>query len=81
MKYVGITRSIDHLGRIVLPMEYRKLLGMDTHTEIEIIRKGDEIIIRKHNPGCTICGQKVTLQVIEDKGICSDCIRKIKNRA
>lgn len=81
MKYTGITRKIDKLGRIVLPMEYRNLLGMNLDEEIEIIRKGEEIIIRKHNPGCTICGKNITLQVIEDKGICSDCIRKIKNKA
>lgn len=80
MRYVGITRSVDHLGRLVLPMEYRRVLGIDANTEVEIIRKDDEIIIRKHNPGCTICGAKVTLQVIENKGICSECIHKIKFR-
>ena len=35
-KYVGITRSIDPVGRLVIPIEFRKELGIEVGEEVEI---------------------------------------------
>lgn len=35
-KYVGITRAIDPVGRLVIPSEFRKELGIDVGEEVEI---------------------------------------------
>ena len=41
MKATGITRKIDELGRIVLPKELRKTLGIEPGTPIEIYTEDD----------------------------------------
>ena len=35
-KYVGISRSMDPVGRITLPIEYRKELGIEVGEEVEV---------------------------------------------
>lgn len=45
-EYRGIIRSVDKLGRIVIPAEYRKLLGLDgNYKDVEIICKGRSLIV------------------------------------
>lgn len=45
-EYRGIIRSVDKIGRIVIPIEYRKLLGLDDdYKDVEIICKGNSLII------------------------------------
>ena len=36
MKSTGIVRKVDNLGRIVLPVELRRTLGIDIHSDVEI---------------------------------------------
>ena len=46
MKSTGIVRKVDELGRIVLPMELRRTLGVDTKDALEIYTEGDSIILK-----------------------------------
>ena len=55
MKTTGITRKIDELGRIVLPIELRKQFGIDVKDLIEIYVDGDRIILRKKKDACIFC--------------------------
>lgn len=45
----GIVRKIDNLGRLVIPAEYLKKLGIEKETEVEIFSTNDEIVVRKYN--------------------------------
>ena len=45
MKSIGIVRKIDELGRIVLPIETRRQLGLDAKDGVEIFVDEDKIII------------------------------------
>lgn len=45
----GIVRKIDKLGRICIPIEYLKSLGIKNLTEVEILSTNDEIIIKKYS--------------------------------
>ena len=45
----GITRKIDELGRIVIPKEIRKNLGIRDGEALEISTNNDEIILKKYN--------------------------------
>ena len=45
LKATGITRRIDDLGRIVLPKELRKTLGIEPGTPIEIYTEDDTIVL------------------------------------
>ena len=51
MKATGIVRRIDELGRIVIPKEIRRTLGIREGTPIEIFtdREG-EVILKKYSP-------------------------------
>ncbi len=49
MKSTGITRKIDELGRIVIPKEIRKNLGIRDGESLEIYTNEDSIILRKHS--------------------------------
>lgn len=46
----GIVRKIDDLGRIVIPAEMRRVLGVQEGDELEISLDGDHIAIRPRIP-------------------------------
>lgn len=48
MKTTGITRRVDELGRVVLPIELRRMLGIDTKDSLEIFVEGESVILRKY---------------------------------
>lgn len=52
---VGIVRHVDELGRIVIPKEYRDELGIEPNSEIEILRLGDQIVLRTPGECCAHC--------------------------
>ena len=52
----GIERKIDNLGRIVIPISYRKALGLKSEDSLTISLKKDEIIISAKKHVCAICG-------------------------
>ena len=60
-KAVGITRRLDELGRIVIPMEIRKNLNIEIREPIEILQVGDKIEISKRKDVivCDNCGKEL----------------------
>ncbi len=44
---MGIKRKMDNLSRIVLPVEYRRELGIERGGEVEMTLAGDSIVLRK----------------------------------
>lgn len=77
IKSTGITRNVDQLGRIVLPMELRNKLGIQEKDPIEILVDGSSIILKKYNPNCIFCGSSKNLFEYNDKLICAKCKEKI----
>ena len=47
MKSTGIVRKIDELGRVVIPVELRRSLGLATEDSLEVFTDGDYIILRR----------------------------------
>ncbi|KAF5071798.1 hypothetical protein DSECCO2_208830 [anaerobic digester metagenome] len=47
MKATGITRKVDELGRIVLPMEIRRNKGINFGDPMEIFTTEDGIVLRR----------------------------------
>ena len=74
MKSTGIVRKVDELGRIVLPIELRRTLGIDIKDGLEIFTEEDTIILRKYEPMCILCGSSEELKCINNKRVCSKCI-------
>lgn len=44
--FKGIVRRLDHLGRIVIPVEIRKTLDIETGDSLEILVTDEEIILK-----------------------------------
>ena len=52
MKATGIVRPIDALGRVVIPVELRRNLGIQTNDSVEIYVDGQFIMLKKYEPSC-----------------------------
>lgn len=48
MKATGIVRRVDDLGRIVIPKEIRRQLGVSENTPMELFLEDKSLIIRKY---------------------------------
>ncbi|MGN0621727.1 MAG: AbrB/MazE/SpoVT family DNA-binding domain-containing protein [Porcipelethomonas sp.] len=78
MKDTGFTKVIDDLGRIVLPKEIRKKLGMDIRSSVDVYVDGDRIILSKSNKECMFCTSKENLTEFKGKCVCEKCISEMK---
>lgn len=72
MKSTGIVRKVDELGRIVLPIELRRTLGIEEKDRIEIFVDGESIILRKYQPACIFCDNAKDIINYKGKNICPD---------
>ena len=70
-------RTIDELGRIILPAEIRHKFNLNTNDKVRIIEKGDKIMIEKDKPSCAFCGGGESFVMFNDKYICEHCRRLI----
>ncbi len=52
----GINRNIDELGRVVIPIEWRKQLGINPNDEMSIRKQGRQLIITKAKTTTCTCG-------------------------
>lgn len=76
MKDTGMIRNIDPLGRVVIPKELRKNLGIEKCDPIEIFTDGSKIVLQKHQTGCIFCGE-ITENVFKGKYVCSACAKAV----
>ena len=74
MKSTGIVRKVDSLGRVVLPIELRRTMGMDVKDPVEIFVQGDRIVLRKYQPACIFCNEDDNVVLYKGKNICKNCI-------
>ncbi len=78
LKSTGIVRSIDELGRIVVPKEIRTKLSINPADPIEIYVDGDKIILEKDGESCIFCGSREKITSFKGKSVCSACIGEMK---
>ena len=77
MKSIGIVRKIDELGRIVLPIELRNKMDINTKDSGEIFVDNDKIILKKYQPCCVFCGNADNVTMFKGKLVCRDCIEEM----
>ncbi|UOQ49535.1 AbrB/MazE/SpoVT family DNA-binding domain-containing protein [Gracilibacillus caseinilyticus] len=53
MKSTGIVRKVDELGRVVIPIELRRTLGIQEKDALEIYVDDERIILQKYKPNMT----------------------------
>ena len=71
-----IIRKVDKMGRVVLPINYRKALKIKDNGEVALEIKGNTITIKRQNEICKLCGTDCS--IIQDIGICEKCTKRIK---
>lgn len=76
-----MARKVDDLGRIVLPVELRRLHGIATGDALEISVDGDAIVLRKLQEGCVFCGGGDDLAVYRSRNVCAGCRGEISASA
>lgn len=76
MKSTGIVRKVDELGRVVIPKELRRTLGIDNGDPMEIFMDGDKIVLRKYEPACIFCGNAENTVNFKAKVVCKSCLEE-----
>ena len=60
MKATGMVRKIDNLGRIVIPIELRRTLGIEEADPLEIYLDEGQVVIQKYklsDQACAVTGE------------------------
>jgi len=77
MEEQGVTRSLDELGRIVIPGDIREAFGWGAGTKLEVLISDisvKSITIREAFPRCSLCRQEAeNLVKIEQGYVCPQC--------
>ena len=72
-----VLRRIDELGRVVIPADARKALGLLPGAEVALCLEGDTLTLRNAGAVCKLCGAK---EEIDSRfGICAACLREIRS--
>ncbi len=80
MKSTGIVRKIDDLGRIVLPIEQRRILEIGDRDSLEIFIEDNMLILKKYQPACIFCGNAKDVITFKGRNICPNCINEINTK-
>ena len=81
MKSIGMARKVDDLGRIVLPIELRRQLGIRAGDELDIAVDGSTVLLRKIESRCVFCDSMTDLRGYRDKQICKSCVGELSGSA
>lgn len=73
MKASGIIRNVDPLGRVVIPKEMRKVMGINEGDPIEIVKVNNDIVMRKYSKGCIFCGSDKDVVEFNGALVCNGC--------
>ena len=77
MKSIGVVRHVDPLGRIVIPVETRKILDISVGDQMEIYTDGDAIILEKYKTNCIFCGSSEIFLSYKNQLVCKDCVKHL----
>ena len=72
----GIEKQIDELGRVVLPMEIRKKLGLKSKASLIVSMEGETILMTAVENCCALCG--TFCDVHKNVRLCASCIASVK---
>ena len=77
MRAMGIIRRLDELGRVVIPVEMRRMLDLADRDMVEIAVDGDRIVLQKHTPRCVFCSRGDALVEYHNRRVCASCMREL----
>ena len=73
-------RRVDDVGRIVLPKDFRKRLGIHRGDIVNVTVEQDVLQVGRRIRRCAICGEEnqENLHTIGTRDICTACLRQAK---
>jgi transcriptional pleiotropic regulator of transition state genes len=74
----GIVRRVDDLGRIVIPMELRRTLGINVKDPMSISVEGERVILEKSHDACVFCGTRDDVATVKGRPVCKTCLEEIR---
>lgn len=82
MTKTGIVRRVDDLGRVVIPIELRKTLGIAIKDPLSISVEGSRVVMEKYEDACIICGNEnlKDARELNGKRVCSTCAQKLAQK-
>ena len=78
MKATGVIRSLDQLGRIVIPIELRRVLDIAIGDGLEFYSDENTIVLKKYEPACIFCNNAKDIKVYRGKNVCGECYSELK---
>lgn len=76
MKDTGMTRRVDELGRIVLPIEIRRTMGIAERDLLEIYVSDSTIVLKEYADTCAFCDRWADgMRGFHGKKVCPLCLR------
>ena len=76
---LGVTRKIDELGRVVIPMEFRKNMGIEPGDPVEVFAENGQIVLSfpASEKRCVGCGSEEYLYTLGKFVVCEDCLLQV----
>ena len=76
---IGTARRIDALGRVVVPAELRRLLGIKEGDLLDIHVEDGQLVLQRLDPACAVCGGREGLRPLHGKHVCASCVESISS--
>ena len=73
-----ILTKVDSLGRVNIPIEYRRKLSLPTLTYVMFKMNHGVITIQKSEIRCVMCGNHEQIHDVKGVRICSNCVNEIR---
>jgi transcriptional pleiotropic regulator of transition state genes len=74
---IGAARRIDQLGRVVVPVELRRTLGLEVGDLLDIRVEQGRLVLAKLLPACVLCGSAERLRERHGRHVCLDCVEAL----
>ena len=68
------TRRVDSLGRVVLPADLRRALGIREGDVLDIAVEDGHLVLSRHEPLCVFCRARDDLTERAGKHVCAKCV-------
>jgi len=73
----GVARKVDQLGRVVLPVEMRKALGIELGDLVMMSEETGQIVLEKVEQHCVFCRGTDQLRDYSRTLVCAVCVERV----
>jgi len=74
------TRRVDSLGRVVLPADLRRALGIRVGDVLDVAIEEGRLVLSRHEAMCVFCGARDALLEQAGKHACESCITELSGQ-